>query len=285
MSTRSIAKAADSLDRWYNLLEQESTAYKTANYLTTPPQTANDTDSTFNADTKIAYRSKLFAWMYHLVDKHSLDRELVAIAASYMDRYLSKHPSINRGYIYQLVGMTSLYMATKIYRDQGKCAGAASFAGLSRGLFTEHDIINMESRMLNTLDWRMHPPTAYDFAKMLLAMVPRGACSPFSRRSLFERVRFVLELSITARFFLGKKPSNIAVGAFIEIMESEEQPNVSKPKHQAHFKRCLYIFSGIDSDSDEVIECRNAMKKIHQEATVELKKKDATRAASAFVTP
>ncbi|KAK1741652.1 cyclin family protein [Skeletonema marinoi] len=275
MSSRSIAKAADVLDRWYNLLEQEANAYKTANYLTTPSQT-NDKGNTFDTDTKmVVCRSKLFAWMYDLVDTHSLDRELVAVAASYMDRYLSKQTSINRGYIYQLVGMTSLYLAIKIYRDQGKCAGAASFAGLSRGLFTDHDIVKMENSMLNTLDWRMFPPTAVTFGTMLLAMIPRGACSPFSRHSMFERIRFLLELSIAVPFFLGKKPSNIAIGAFIEIMESEEQPNVSDKIHQAHFKRRLYILAGIDSDSNEVTICRNAMKKIHQEAKVELKKKDA----------
>jgi hypothetical protein len=280
MSSRSIAKAADLLERWYNLLEQESTAYKTVNYLIT-----NDKDSTLDTDKMTKYRSKLFEWMYHIVDKHSLDRELVAIAASYMDRYLSKHPSINSDYIYKKVGVTSLYLAIKIYRDQGKCAGAASFAGLSRGLFTEHDIIKMESSMLNTLDWRMHPPTAFNFAGECLAMIPRGACSPFSRHSMFHRVRFLLELSIAVPFFLGKKPSNIAIGAFLEIMESDEQPNVSETKHQAQFKRCLYLFAGIDSDSDEVIECRNAMKKIHQEVTVELRKKDAAPTVGAIVTP
>jgi len=285
MSSRSIVKAADLLERWYNLLEQESTSYKTVNYLTAPSQITNDNGSTLDADTMAGCRSKLFAWMFNIVDKHSLDRELVAIAASYMDRYLSKHPSINRNDICTKVGMTSLYLAIKIYRDQGKCAGAASFAGLSRGLFTEHDIIKMESSMLNTLDWRMHPPTTFTFAHLMLSMIPRGACSPFSRRSMFERVRFALELSIAVPFFLGKKPSNIAIGAFLEIMESEDQPNVTETKHRAHFKRCLYMFAGIDSDSDEVIECRNAMKKMHEEVTEKLKKKDAAPTAGTIVTP
>ena len=297
MSSRSIAKAVDLLERWYVLLEQESTAYQTVNYLTSPSVNAtNIDDNTPNSQTKIAYRSKLFAWMYHLVDKHSLDRELVSIAASYMDRYLAKHPSINH-VNFQLVGVTSLYVAIKLYRDQGKCAGAASFAGLSRGVFSEQDIIKMEWSMLNTLDWRMAPPTVFTFTTLLQMFIPRGACSPFSRRELFSRIRFLLELSVTSPFFLGKKPSNIAIGAFIEIMESEEQPNVSNPKHQAHFKRCLWSLAGIDSDSNEVIECRNAMKRIQQEAAAELKKKEAANstdqttansaaaAAAAVVTP
>lgn len=282
MSSRSVAKATDVLERWYNLLEQESAAYKTENYLTTPPQTANDVGSTFGTEVKIACRSKLLAWMYNLVDAYSLDRDLVAIAASYIDRYLAKHPpASNWGYMYQKVGMTSIYLAVKIHRDQGKCAGAASFAKLSRGLFTEHDLVKMESSMLNKLDWRMYPPTVHTFAAMLLKMVPRGACSPFSRHAMFERIRFLLELSIAVPFFLGKKPSNIAIGAFIEIMESKEKPNVPSFEDQAQFKHRLYIVTGIDFNSDEVIVCRDAMKKIHQESQVELKKD----AAATTVTP
>ena len=285
MSARTVAKAADVLERWYNLLEQESTTYKTTNYLTTLDKTANDKDDTFDTDEDlIASRSELFAWMYALVDKYSLDRELVAVAASYTDRYLSKlTSSTSRDNISQLVGMTSLYLAIKIYRDQGKCAGAGSFAGLSRGLFTECDIIKMESSILYSLNWRMHPPTVFTFGRALLPMIPRDACSPFSRRFMFERIRYLLELSIAVPFFLGKRPSDIAVGAFILITESDKQPNVADTNHQAQFKHRLYILTGIDSDSDEVTVCRDTLKKIYQEAKVKLDKKNA--AAAAIVTP
>ncbi len=282
MSSRSVAKAADVLERWYNLLEQESTAYKTTNYLTEPSPTATDKGDTFPDKKMVVCRSKLFGWMYNLVDKHSLDRELVAVAASYMDRYLSKQSPISRDHIFQLVGMTSLYLAIKIYRDQGKCAGPGSFAGLSRGLFNEYDIIKMESSMLNSLEWRMHPPTVITFGRALLSMIPRNACSPFSRRSMFERIRYLLELSIAVPRLLGKKQSDIAVGAFMEIMESNEHPNVSSTYHQDQFKHRLYILAGIDSNSDEVTICRNVLKKIYQEAKVELKKKDV---AASIVTP
>lgn len=279
MSSRSMAKAIDLLERWYILLEQEI-AYQTVNYLSLPPENATITDEiTFTPQAKTARRSKLFTWMYHLVDKHDLDRELVAIAASFMDRFLYKNLSINRIDM-QLVGMTSLYVAIKLYRDQGKYAGVTSFAGLSRGVFSEQEITKMEWRMLNTLDWRMSPPTVFTFTSLLQSFIPRGACSPFSRRTLIERIRYLLELSITLPFFLAKKPSNIAIAAFLEIIESEEQPNVSEPKHQAHFKRCIWSLAGIDSDSDEVTECRNVLKRIQREASIELKKQEPPHVAA-----
>jgi len=86
MSSKSMAKAVDLLERWYVLLEKENTGYQTENYITSPSQKTTDSnDDTIDTDTKILYRSKLFEWMYQLVDKYSLDRELVAIAGSYMD--------------------------------------------------------------------------------------------------------------------------------------------------------------------------------------------------------
>ena len=268
MSSRSVAKAADVLELWYNLLKQEE------HYLTELPRNK----------TKLICRSKLITWMYNLVDSYSLDRDLVAIAASYMDRYISKtSPVDDWGYMYQQVGITSLYLALKIYRENGKFAGVSSFASLSRGLFTEKDIIRMEIVMLNELEWSMHPPTVHTFSTMLLAFIPRGACSPFSRRSMFERIKFLLELCITVPFFIDKRPSNIAIGAFMEIMESEEQPNVSTD-HQAHFKHSLYVLAGVHCNSDEVAVCRDEMKNVmsHQDVQVGKKKNDST---STTVTP
>ena len=128
MSSRTVAKAADVLERWYNLLEQESTTYKTINYLTTLDKTANDKDDTFDTDVDlIASRSELFAWMYALVDKYSLDRELVAVAAQFKHR------------LYLLTGIDSdsdevtvcrdtlkkIYQEAKVKLDKKNAAAAA----------------------------------------------------------------------------------------------------------------------------------------------------------------
>ncbi|KAL7532492.1 hypothetical protein ACHAXR_007663, partial [Thalassiosira sp. AJA248-18] len=210
---------------------------------------------------KSSWRTRVCGWMYQVVDSHSLDRELVYIGMSYLDRYLSKHPLTTLNHDYQLVSMTSLYLAIKIYRANGKSAAVASFVKLSNGLFTENDFVNMEKRMLDTLQWRMHPPTPQSYLELLILFIPRAACSPSTRRALFERIKFLLELSVTVQFFIGKKPSSIAVAAFVEVMEHDQRPNnVQKQSCHAHFRYCARSIAGIYCDSPEVMECRDAMK-------------------------
>lgn len=256
------------IDRFQALLHLESTAYNFSNYISTPnPMQHEDGHSRLCKDKRQWRRIKIIGWMYNVIDTHLLDRELVCIAMSYMDRYLSKHLLASHSQdAHQLVGMTSLFMAIKIFRNQGKCAAVASFAKLSKGLFSENDLLNMEQSILDTLQWRMHPPTPQTYLELLINFLPPSACLPFTRRALFERIKFLLELSVTVPFFFCKKPSSIAVATFMAVMENEEGPNVRKQTYRSHFRYCARSIAGIYCDSQEVVECRNAMKVVHKNA-------------------
>lgn len=261
------------MDRFQVLLNQEASVYHHKDYLspsTLPVDSPILYTRTFYeakdlSEQKIYWRSKLCAWMYYVVDSHDLDREMVAIAMSYMDRYLSES-KINDSSGYQLVGMTSLYISVKIFRHNGKCAGVSSFVKLSKGVFFEHDFLNMEQDILQTLGWRMHPPTTLAYLELLMMFLPRKACTTGTRRALYERIKFLLELSVTVQFFFGKKPSTIAIAAFIEVMEHDEEPHVAEIKYQAHFRKCVRSITGVDCSSEEVIECRDAMEAVHRNA-------------------
>ncbi|KAL7469970.1 hypothetical protein ACHAXS_010218 [Conticribra weissflogii] len=263
------------IDRFQVLLNQENTSYRITDYLSPSHQlqTAQlhgdffqtQQDAAILSKQKSHWRSKLCAWMYCIVDTHDLSRELVSIALSYMDRYLSK-VWMNYSDDFQLVGMTSLYIAIKLYRHHGKCAGICSFAKLSKGIFNEQDFLTMEDNVLNTLEWRMHPPTAVSYLELLIYFVPRGATHPFTRKDLFERVKFLLELSSTVHYFFAKKPSCIAIAAFIEVMGHDEGPRVSDGKYRDHFHRCVSSIAGVECDSVEVMKCCEAMAVVHANA-------------------
>jgi lipoyl(octanoyl) transferase len=268
------------MDRFQILLEQENTTYHFNNYLSPSYQldclysTSNnrhaDEEARDLSEQKTYWRSKLCAWMYHIVDQHVLDRELVEISMSYMDRYLAQQP-IHDGHGFQLVGMTSLYLAIKIFRHQGKGAALTSFVKLSQGAFTIQDFVETEQAMLDTLLWRMHPPTSMAFLELLMLFLPRGACVPSARRALYERIKFLLELCVTVQFFFTKKSSNIAIAAFIEVMEHKEKPNVSDVKYHVHFRKSVCSICGIDCESEEVLECLEAMTIVHRNAWHDLK--------------
>mmetsp|Transcript_30991 Transcript_30991/g.52969 ORF Transcript_30991/g.52969 Transcript_30991/m.52969 type:complete len:293 (-) Transcript_30991:208-1086(-) len=255
------------VDRFESLLHLESTTYQLRNYLLPNSKLYRNNGHADASEEKQSWRARVCGWMYHVVDNHTLDRELVWIALSYMDRYLSNHPFlINCCDAYQLVGMTSLYMAIKIYRIQGKVFMLSSFAEPAQDLFSEKDFLDMEKGILKTLKWRVHPPTPQSYSELLITFLPRKACYPFTRRALYERVKFLLEMSVTVPYFFAKKPSSIAVAAFIEVMEHKQGPCVPKQSCRSHFQKCAQSIGGIRCDSDEVIECREGMKMVYRNA-------------------
>lgn len=103
-----------------------------------------------------------------------------------------------------------------------------------------------------------------------MLFLPRGACTSYTRHAFYERVKFLLELCVTVQFFFTKKPSNIAIAAFIEVMQHHEQPNVKEVKYHKHFRKCVFSICGIDCESDEVVECLEAMSIVHKNAWHEL---------------
>ena len=260
------------VDRFQALLHLETT-YRFNNYLlsTNPKHKRN---GQFYKDKRY-WRTKTCGWMYHVVDTHHLDRELVCIAMHYMDMYLSKKKHIcDNAHAFQLVGMTSLYMAIKIFRTQGKCATVSSFVKLSKDVFTENDFLKMEKSILDTLRWHMHPPTPQAYLDLLIIFLPRNACLPYTRRALLERIKFLLELSVTVQFFYRKKPSSVAVAAFIEVMQHEQEPNVSKQSYREHFLHCVRSIAGINVYSDEVVGCLDAFKVVHKNALRQMNERE-----------
>lgn len=276
-----MISTVEQMDRFQILLEQEVSTYRFTDYLSPSFQldcfddsstsTAFDDQDARNLSRKKTFwRNKILAWMYHIVDQHDLDRELVEISMNYMDRYLAEQP-IHDSLGFQLVGMTSLYLAIKIFRHEGRGASISSFVKLSRGTYIEEDFTLMEQSILETLHWRMHPPTTLAFLELLMMFLPRGACNSHTRLALYERIKFLLELCVTVQFFFTKNPSNIAIAAFIEVMQHEDKPNVPDMKYQKHFKKCVKSICGIDCESDEIAECIDAMTVVHRNAWCDLK--------------
>ncbi|KAL7548559.1 hypothetical protein ACHAWF_016498 [Thalassiosira exigua] len=258
-----MVSTVELIDRFQALMVQECTTYRFDGYNSLSNHLKDTYVNANLSPDKKCWRIRSCGWMYHVVDHHSLDREFVYIAMNYVDRYLSKH-SYADCESFQLAAMASLYMTIKIYRDRGSCADVASFVKLSKGLFTESDLLCMETSILDTLEWRVHPPTPQAYLELLTVLLPRGACSPFTKRAMFERIKFLLELSVTTQFFFGKRPSSIAAAAFVEVMEHDEGVNVPKLSRRAHFRYCARSIAGIDCDSEEVVVCRDAMRILHK---------------------
>jgi hypothetical protein len=172
------------------------------------------------------WRRKICQWAFKVVDHFRLDREVVSCALNIFDRYLTVKPlsssfgdscpcpSCQRSIdsrCFQLTAMTSLYLAMKVYSDNSDEAISphrrlrlTSFVELSRGQFCAEDITEMESAILNELNWKVHPPTPMTAVSYLLRLMPSHTSVPLASRKkydlvlhvLHELARYLTELSV-----------------------------------------------------------------------------------------
>lgn len=103
----------------------------------------------------------------------------------YVDRFLLLHPSANKisSRTYQLVAMTSLYLASKLCISGNNHAhsqlnipskrlvGLEEYTDLSSGQFTPRNIISMELCILSTLSWKMNPVSPICFTHHFLRLI------------------------------------------------------------------------------------------------------------------
>ena len=222
------------------------------------------------SEHKNLWRNNLCAWMYNVVDNLDMDRELVEISLCSMDIYLAK-AHIHDASGFKLAAMTSLYLAMKVYGRQGTTIGIDCFAKLSRGLFTTQDFMLTEQAILDVLSWRVHPPTSLNFLELLMMFLPQEACSLHTRLALYDRIKFLLELCVTVQYFVGKRPSIMAIAAFIEVVQHEESPNIPIVQYHNHFCECVLSICGVDCDSNKVLECIEVMIAVHKNAAYDIK--------------
>ena len=95
----------------------------------------------------------------------------------YIDRFLLLHhnPEEISTRSYQLVAMTSLYLAMKLHVGEANyidfqgniqpknIVSLPEFCELSRGKFSPEDIISMERSILGTLNWKVNPVSPMSF--------------------------------------------------------------------------------------------------------------------------
>lgn len=65
-----------------------------------------------------------------------IDRDVVSISLSYFDRYLSRHTSIDET-LYQLVAMTSLYVAVKLHSTRKISVASMVSIGIGASLIVD----------------------------------------------------------------------------------------------------------------------------------------------------
>jgi hypothetical protein len=164
-------------------------------------------------------RSKMITWCYEIMESYcKFNRELVEISSRNLDRFiLLRSPEIlNDTDTFQLASITCFYTTVKIH--QSKAIQLRVISKICRGKFTEKDIMSMELKILHTLSWQIHPPTATGFMLRLMVLISSDIMNEVERKITIDLAKFQIEYGILIPSLIGTKASTIAIAALINAM-------------------------------------------------------------------
>ena len=215
------------------------------------------------------WRAQIAEWFFKVADSLSMSREIVSVAISYLDRYLSTLEtdavlSLSRRR-FQVVSLTCLYLATKLYDH--KILPPVSIVNLSRGSFTASDIEDTERVVLAALGWRLSPPTALTFVRHFLLLLPAGAAAREVRRSISDVAKYLTELSVMDHAFAGTRASSVGLASVLTAMDlaatGTELPRAARAEFERSV-RSLLKGAGRSLCSAEVAECRSRLRSTYR---------------------
>lgn len=119
-------------------------------------------------------RAKMLDWCSKMIDYFAIDRNIVAVAAYYQDRFLGttmgKAARTNRS-LFRVVSVTSLYIAIKLRVPHKWNVTSHAFAQLCQGSVSGDEINYMEIDILFALGWNVNPPIAMEYSEAFLDMI------------------------------------------------------------------------------------------------------------------
>jgi lipoyl(octanoyl) transferase len=279
------------VDHLRALLRQESEFYGPCkDYLATIPTSLGNPSEIVSEGS----RRKLCEWCYEVVDHFGFDREAVPIALDYLDRTVAlKMGSYGDGMTkkeFQLITVTSLYIAIKLhgeiaatspylaikphgetfYIDGPKMKlGIEVYVELSRGFFQVEVIEAMERNIIESLDWRLNPPTSLRFIANFLHLLPvcsiNEHCTPHAADAgnIYDVARYLSELSVcVSDFSFGFKTSTIAYASILCALEALQETLPLPYDTRVKFLNDITEVTGIFPESKEVCQVRGMLKEL-----------------------
>ena len=187
--------------------------------------------------------------------------------------------------MFRLATVTSIYLAVNLLCC--KELPLKNLVDLCQYEFQLQHFIDMKLIILRTLSWKLHPPTSKSFLDHLcLFLLPDVKLSV--KEKMIQQSSFLIEITISDSFFIGKKNSNIALAAILNAIDNlseEEFDDISRSVFIHHLSRALEISphsAMISSYQKRLVELYKRSKQFQQDlednnATTFLVKHEKTR--------
>lgn len=167
------------------------------------------------------WRAKMVDFCYEVSDYCMSDRETVAIAMSYLDRFLRTPAGLEvcqNQDLFKLAAMTCHYTTIKIHEPPAVPPEVIS--EMSLGAFSVDQAEDMEFVILQSIGWRVNPPTSYAFLRQLLYLMPAGLMTAAAKESVYESAMEQLDFALRDRHFVKDKYSYIAMSALLNALKA-----------------------------------------------------------------
>lgn len=178
-------------------------------------------------DLVALWRKMLIEWMYYVVDYCRLQRTAVAAASFFFDVAVRKE-LVHGAEEHQLAAATALQLALKTH--DSSVIKLDKLVKLGRGQFTEKDVVEMERKILESLQWHLHPPSAYCFLRQYERLLP-NSIGQTTRQMINNVTSLACEVTLTDHKYLCYQPSEVSYAALLmalEMIPHEDLPIVQR---------------------------------------------------------
>jgi len=209
------------------------------------------------------WRSTMVQWCYTVSDHFDLNRDTIAIAMNNFDRFMSfittetfdNNDRINNSnkfghqegvMYYQLVLMVCLYIAVKIHEPVAMEPSIISM--MSKGRYSEQEVIEMERTVIDNIRWRLNPPTPMSFVHYFLQLFPSEIIDPSEIeefRKFWELTAQQIELGVKDYLFVGSYASCTALAAMTNAIQAVKTDNNYSTNHKVLTRKLRKITSKI----------------------------------------
>lgn len=165
-------------------------------------------------------RTILVDWLVDVHGRFKMLQETLYLTVSVMDSYLQADPSVVRRDL-QLVGITAMLIAAKF--EETWAPEVNDFVYMSDKAYTKKEVLQMECRMLQALDFRMGRPLPLHF----LRRNTQAASQLLDQVDVLHHTlsKYLMELTLPEYDFRQHLPSELAAAAIclsLKILDESE---------------------------------------------------------------
>lgn len=166
-------------------------------------------------------RNDMLRSLYKLVGPLGMERGLVSIVASHFDRYCgtkSGRKVLTNPKRAELVGLGCFYLAQKTYEHE--VLSAQDISVIFGEAHSGGEIENMEVKLLECLEWHVHPPTAVTFIRNIIDSADSEDIETrVEIAAVADMATMQVEMSLFDRRTTQRRASVVAVAALVNALE------------------------------------------------------------------